>query len=44
MFQGAIIVFCLLVIFIAACLLPWWFFPAFFLVGIIWILMNPKCY
>ena len=27
MFLGAIIVFCILFIFLAACILPWWFFP-----------------
>ena len=27
MFQGALIILCIFVIIIAACLLPWWFLP-----------------
>lgn len=36
MYQGALIVFSILFIFIAATLLPWWFFPAMFVGGFIW--------
>ena len=28
MFEGAIIIFCLLIIFIGVCILPWCFLPA----------------
>lgn len=28
MFEGAIIVFCLLIIFIAWAIMPWWYIPA----------------
>lgn len=44
MFQGAIIVFCLLIIFIAACIMPWWFIPAMILGGILFFLVSPKKY
>ena len=42
MITGALIVFSLLVIFIAACLLPWWFLPVCFVVGFLWIAFGPK--
>ena len=44
MFTGALIVFSLLVIFIAACLLPWWFIPACIIATIINIFFFPHKY
>ena len=41
MFTGALIVFSLLVIFIAACHLPWWFIPACFVGAIIYFIITP---
>ena len=36
MFRGAIWVFAILFIFIAACILPWWFFPTMIVGGLLW--------
>ncbi len=36
MFEGAIIVFSLLILFIGFCVTPWWFIPALIAGGIIW--------
>ena len=42
MFEGAIIIFCLLILFIAACIMPWWFLPLGIIVGILWAFCGPK--
>ena len=42
MFQGALIVFSLLIIFIAACITPWWFLPVCFLAGILFFVLRPN--
>ena len=39
-----VIVWCILLIFIAACILPWWFLPAVFVTGVLWTFMNKKMY
>ena len=44
MFTGALIVFGLLAIFIAACILPWWFIPACIIATIINIFFFPHKY
>ncbi len=44
MFTGALIVFSLLVIFIAACLLPWWFIPVCIIATLINIFFFPHKY
>ena len=36
MFEGALIVFAILLIFIGAALLPWWVFPAMIVGALIW--------
>jgi hypothetical protein len=44
MFTGALIVFSLLILFIAIGLWPWWFTVAMFVGGILWILFGPRKY
>jgi hypothetical protein len=40
MFKGAIIIFSLLIIFMAACIMPWWFLPLCIVAGILGGLMK----
>jgi len=35
-------VWCAILIFIAACLLPWWFFPTMIVGGLIWFWFEYK--
>ena len=44
MIEGALIVFSILVIIIAACLMPWWVLPTCFIVGLICALLKNKWY
>ena len=44
MFIGALIVFSLLVIFIAVCLLPWWFIPVCIIATIFNMIFFPRKY
>jgi len=39
-----LIVWCIIIIVIAACLLPWWVLPTFALAGFIWCLIDSKKY
>lgn len=38
------IVWCIIFIFIGACILPWWFLPTVFIVGIIYSLLDKNKY
>ena len=44
MFEGAIIVFSLLILFIGFCVTPWWFIPALIVGGIIWAITHQDKY
>lgn len=35
-----LIVWALLIIWIAACILPWWFLPAVFVAGLVWSFID----
>lgn len=37
-----LIVWCIIIIVIGACILPWWALPTFFLAGVIWCLLDHK--
>lgn len=39
-----LIVWCIIIIIIAWCLLPWWVMPTFLILGFLWSLMNKKYY
>ena len=36
-----IVIFALLIIFIAACITPWWFIPTLIVVSILWAFLSP---
>lgn len=44
MFEGAIIVFSILILFIGFCVTPWWFIPTLIAGGIIWAITHQDKY
>lgn len=39
-----LIVWCIIIIVIGACIMPWWALPTLFLAGVVWCLLDNKKY